>query len=107
MREIALHAAKIPSTFDDEYLVKVFENYPPEDTETITLVLDLLRFVRDIKRRNVEEILVKYPDFSIDVDEVDPVKLVEMYKRFADETISTFQSLGNKIIQDKYGFLLN
>jgi 7-cyano-7-deazaguanine synthase in queuosine biosynthesis len=106
MRQIALHAAKISRTSDDDYLLKVFEDYPPQDTETITLLLDLLRFVHDVKHRGIEDTLVKYPDFSMDVDDIDPIKLVEMYQRFANETITTFNALGNRIIQQKYGFLL-
>ena len=105
MRRIAVNSAGL-SSFDDDYLVKVFEDYPPEDREAITLIADLLRFAHDLKVLSVEEILVKYPDFSVDVEDVDPVKLVEMYKQFANETIGTFKELGNNILKQKYGFLL-
>lgn len=105
MRRIAVHNAGL-SASDDEYLEDIFGGYPPGNRKTITLVADLLRFVHDLKSSAVEDILVRYSDFSISVEGVEPAKLVEMYKRFADETIKTFSQLGNAILRDKYGFLL-
>lgn len=108
MRRISLHAAGLSSVEDaaNEYLVDVFGSYPPDSREIITLVADLLRFAHDLKSSAVEDILVRYPDFSISLEGVEPAKLVEMYKRFAGETTKAFSQLGNDLLRDKYGFLL-
>lgn len=105
MRRIAVYNASLSGS-DDKYMMDVFGGYPPESRETITLVADLLRFAHDLTAATVEHILLRYPEFSIDVQGVEPVKLVEMYKRFAEETVRTFRELGNNILKEKYGFLL-
>ena len=108
MRQIALFNANLSSfeAHTREYLENIFENYPPQNRETRTIIADLLRFAHDIKISSVNDILVKYPEFSIGTGNVDPVKLVEMYKQFANETVNTFKELGNKIIAKRYGFIL-
>jgi hypothetical protein len=108
MRRISLHAAGLSSVEDaaKEYIVDVFGSYPPDSRESITVIADLLRFAHDLKSFALEDILVRYPDFSVSVEGAEPAKLVEMYKQFADEATRAFSQLGNNILRNKYGFLL-
>ena len=92
--------------YDDSYVVDVFGEYPNLDRNTITTMTDLVRFCDEIVRKDTKEILVGYPQFSIDVEGIDPLELVQLYKRFGEETRDCFRDLGNPRLVSDFRSLL-
>jgi len=105
VRRISLYNAGL-SDRDDSYVINVFSEYPNVGRSAITTMTDLLRFCDQMDRKDPKEILFEYPHFSIDVEGVDPLELVDVYKRFGRETKQCFKDLGNSQLVSDFRSLL-
>lgn len=110
LRRISLATLHVQPKDDDFYVTDVFKDYPafPRGTqeETITTIADLLRFSYDMRKLSDDELLIRYPDFSIAVPKVDIDGIIKTYRRQADEVVDCFKTLGNRRIQRKFSSLL-
>ena len=110
LRRVALTSLKISPKDDDRYVTDVFKEYPAfysgTRDETITTIADLLRFSHDVRTFSDDELLLRYPDFSIAVPGVDIDRVIRTYRRQADEVIGCFNTLGNERLRRKFSSLL-
>lgn len=110
LRRVSLASLHLQPKYDDDYLTDIFKEYPafPRGSleETITTIGDLLRFSHDMKTLSDNQLFARYPDLSIDAYGVDLEKVVNTYRRHADQIIECFNTLSNARIRQKFSSLL-
>jgi len=94
IRRTATHHAHLWKN-DADYLTDVFNQFPTLQRNTKTMVADFLRFCQNIKSLSDTELLFRAPDLSVYEEGVDSQKLVEMYKRHAQQVINCFRARSN------------
>jgi hypothetical protein len=105
LRRTSMHHAGLWDK-DAPYLTDVFGEYPVLACRTIVAIADLLRFCRAVTSLPDAELLLRIPDLSVYEQGVDPRKLVEMYRKHAQEVLDCFRDRSNTEFQRDFARML-
>jgi len=109
-RRVSMHHANVPSKHDDVYLIDVFDLFDSpvflakskHFLDTIIRTADLLRFCEHVRDMPIHELIVAFPDLYFHSAGADCLKLTDMYKRYAEQTIKCFREKSSSKFQEVF-----